>query len=146
MAKNNITLEKLMSEVSDQNKTYFIGALNGYLFIGNIKQFQTDFRKISEECQQRIIDSKKNINKKISEINKLIDKENETAEGKYIRKIDNLMNLVARSLYERNVIETYEKLSTAPDDGIAVIISGTESGKYWFKDEYDHYKHKKGEN
>lgn len=146
MAKKNVTLEKLMSEVSDRNKNYFIGVANGYLFIGNIKQFQTDFRRISEECQQKIIENKKNINKKIVEINALIDKENKNIEGKYISKIDNLMALVARSLYERNVIETYEKLSAAPDDGIAVIISGTEPGKYWLKDEYDHDKHKKGEN
>ena len=137
MKDNQVSiLKEFMSSIAP-DKTVFIGAASGYLFIGDLKAYKADFPKLEEEADKALKKSTESANKLIHELNKKIDEENEHADGALMPKIQNELFMTKKTLSEREIIETYEKILDGEESGLAVIIKGSEHGKYWFKREYD---------
>lgn len=134
--EKRVTLEEFMEKV-DENETLFIGATSGYLFIGNVKRFREDFPKISRKAHRELENANRKLIALINETNDLIAKENEERDGTKLPSIRCNLQEIKRDLFKRKVLDSYEKILEGEESGRAVIISGTESGSFWFKKEYE---------
>lgn len=129
-------LNTVMSKMNEE-QTVFIGAASGYLFIGTMKEFRADFPAIEAEADEALRNTTKKINELIEEINAAISEENEHLDGVKLNDIQRNLTEVKKTLREREVLEVYEKILDGNESGTAVIIRGSERGKYWFKKEYE---------
>ena len=129
-------LDAVMSKMSEE-KTVFIGAASGYLFIGTMKEYRADFPAIEAEADEALKNTTKKINELIEEINAAISEENEHLDGIKLKEIQRNLTEVKKTLREREVLEVYEKILDGNESGTAVIIRGSERGRYWFRKEYE---------
>lgn len=129
-------LDTVMSKMSEE-KTVFIGAASGYLFIGTMKEYRADFPAIEAEADEALKNTTKKINELIEEINAAISEENEHLDGIKLNEIQRNLTEVKKTLREREVLEVYEKILDGNESGTAVIIRGSERGRYWFRKEYE---------
>lgn len=129
-------LDAVMSKMSEE-KTVFIGAASGYLFIGTMKEYRADFPAIEAEADEALKNTTKKINELIEEINAAISEENEHLDGIKLNEIQRNLTEVKKTLREREVLEVYEKILDGNESGTAVIIRGSERGRYWFRKEYE---------
>lgn len=129
-------LDAVMSKMSEE-KTVFIGAASGYLFIGTMKEYRADFPAIEAEADEALKNTTKKINELIEEINAAISEENEHLDGIKLNEIQRNLTEVKKKLREREVLEVYEKILDGNESGTAVIIRGSERGRYWFRKEYE---------
>lgn len=129
-------LDAVMSKMSEE-KTVFIGAASGYLFIGTMEEYRADFPAIEAEADEALKNTTKKINELIEEINAAISEENEHLDGIKLNEIQRNLTEVKKTLREREVLEVYEKILDGNESGTAVIIRGSERGRYWFRKEYE---------
>lgn len=129
-------LDAVMSKMSEE-KTVFIGAASEYLFIGTMKEYRADFPAIEAEADEALKNTTKKINELIEEINAAISEENEHLDGIKLNEIQRNLTEVKKTLREREVLEVYEKILDGNESGTAVIIRGSERGRYWFRKEYE---------
>lgn len=129
-------LDAVMSKMSEE-KTVFIGAASGYLFIGTMKEYRADFPAIEAEADEALKNTTRKINELIEEINAAISEENEHLDGIKLNEIQRNLTEVKKTLREREVLEVYEKILDGNESGTAVIIRGSERGRYWFRKEYE---------
>lgn len=136
-----MTLADALREIQDDEIVH-IGSGTGFLFVGDKDTFEEDEEKISKECRERAIKMMAlymdNIRKATCDIGqkriKLEELKNRAdAIQKLCDKVGEMMgNLIP--LPERTVREVYPRIE---GDGVIVLISGTENGRYWEKKEYD---------
>ncbi len=134
--ENSTVLNAVMSKF-DEDRTVFIGASCGYLFIGTLKEYRVDFPKIEKEADEELKKTTFKINELIEEINAEISEENENSDGVKLNAILKKITEVKTKLRDRSVLEVYEKILDGNESGTAVIIRGSERGRYWLKKEYE---------
>ena len=136
-----MTLADALREIQDDEIVH-IGSGTGFLFVGDKDAFERDEEKINKECRERAIKMMTlyldNIQKathnigekriKLEELKNRVD-----AIQKLCDKVSEMKdNLIPLS--ERTVREIYPRIQ---GDGVIVLIEGAESGRYWYKSEYD---------
>lgn len=139
MKKENegqVVLNAVMAKM-EEDKTVFIGAASGYLFIGSVKEYEVDFPEIEKKADEALKKTTSKINELIAKINAAINEENERPDGIKLNEILQNVKEVKTKLRDREVLEVYDKLLGGNESGTAVIIRGTENGKYWFRKEYE---------
>lgn len=135
-SEGQVVLNAVMAKM-DEEKTVFIGAASGYLFIGSVKEYKVDFPKIEKEADEALKNTTAKINELIGEINAAIKEENERPDGVKLKKILQNVTDAKTKLRDREVLEVYDKLLGGNESGTAVIIRGAENGRYWFRKEYE---------
>lgn len=136
-----LTLTEALREIPDDEIVH-IGSGTGFLFVGNKDTFEHDEDTIYADC---IKAAKKNTQlcmKQIQEQTERIGKKRTKLED--LRKIAGEISECCKKLGEytenfiplshRNVLDAYPRQL---NDGIILLIGGTESGRYWDKTEYD---------
>ncbi|MBR6507493.1 MAG: hypothetical protein IKT37_07845 [Clostridia bacterium] len=134
--ERSMVLNAVMSKF-DEDRTVFIGASCGYLFIGTLKEYRVDFPKIEKEADEELKKTTIKINELIDEINAEISEENENTDGVKLNAILKKLTEVKTKLRDREVLEVYDKILNGNESGTAVIIRGSERGRYWLKKEYE---------
>lgn len=122
-----------------------IGSRIGFLFVGDKNRYYFDIKKVNSDMiktQEAIAETAKR--KLYCEIRKLIvpgikDKDAKKCVGKirvYYKTETDSRKYVSGfvPLEKREIIEIYPRLQ---NDGIVIIVDGTESGKYWDLKEYE---------
>lgn len=132
----SMTLSSLMQKMA-ANETIFIGAASGFLFIGNLECYKEKFAELEEEADKALNKQTNSVNRLISDINKEIEKENKDRDGTHIAKIQSDLLNVHKKLRERKVLDCYKKILEGDESGTAIIIRGSEMGRYWFKHEFE---------
>lgn len=115
----------------------FVGALSGYIFIGNLTAYKRDIAKLDAQAKAALERKTNQVRLMVDDVNKLIDEENEHGDGVNLPRIDRAFSEIKTGISQRRIIETYEKVLDGAESGVAVIIAGAEVGKYWLKSEYD---------
>lgn len=140
--------EKLSDAISmaDDNLIINIGSASAFFFIGTKRDYENKIDKISisfVDYNKELMDKYKSLIENAIEI--LIQHESTTKERveaigklkKYYcpyKKCEKYLNTYT-PLPDRKVKDAYWKISK--EDGICIIVDGTESGKYWDKEEWD---------
>lgn len=136
-----LTLSEALEEIPDDEVVH-IGSGTGFLFVGNKGTFAEDEEKISKECRGRAIkmmalhmDNIRKVTHNIGQKRIRLEELKNRVDiiQKLCDKVGEMMgNLIP--LPERTVREVYPRIE---GDGVIVLISGTENGRYWYKSEYD---------
>lgn len=133
----------------DSETTLHIGSASSFVFVGNKHLYNALIEEISEKYHKsfkKLRESSLRKIKRYSDIIKSLDVETEDylkRVKQIVLKIKNLSDYVFKlcrileefkPMMERTVVDVYERMQ---GDGIVIIITGEESGKYWDKDEWD---------
>lgn len=128
-----LTLSEALEEIPDDEVVH-IGSGTGFLFVGGKDAFEEDERGITEQCQKR---AAKMIQRYVKDIERIAIA---VALEEQLEEILNLCDKIneqvgnMKPITERTVREVYPRIE---GDGVIVLISGTENGRYWYKSEYD---------
>lgn len=133
-------LEALMLIPDDE--VIHIGSGTGFLFVGTKESFARDEDVIYADCIKAARKNTQLCLKQIQEQTEKIGKRRTKLED--LRKIAEEISECCKKLGEytenfiplsrRSVLDAYPRQL---NDGVILLISGTESGKYWDKTEYD---------
>lgn len=132
--------------MADDNLIINIGSASAFFFIGTRAEYFSKIHDISErfvDYNRGLMERYKSLIENAIEI--LIKHESTTRERvkaigklkKYYcpyKKCEKYLNTYT-PLPDRKVKDAYWKISK--EDGICIIVDGTESGKYWNKEEWD---------
>ena len=136
MQKEKNTLDRFM-ELYAKDRTVFVGAASGYLFIGDLETYKRDIKSLDAQAKDALEKRTRLVAKLVEEVNKLIREENERGDGTKFPIIEEKLSEIKAGISERRVVESYQKILRGVEAGTACIISGNEHGKYWLKSEYD---------
>lgn len=131
-------LDQYMKGIKPDEVVY-IGSGSGYLFIGTLKQYKVDFEQISDDCTKQLNKTVARLNGLVEHINEEIDKANQDLDGHELPKIKERLTKTKKTLYERIVLDSYKKVME-DEPGTAIIIRGSENGRFWLRSEYDRAK------
>ena len=136
--KEPMILDKYMKNIKP-NENIYIGSGSGYLFIGTLRQYKIDFDKISQDATRQLNKTIERLNALVEHINQEIDKANQELDGHNLPKIKERLTRTKKSLYERIVLDSYKKVMV-DEPGTAIIIRGSENGRFWLRSEYEQVK------
>lgn len=136
-----MTLRELLN-VLDPDETVFIGARTNYIFVGKPKEFLKDAESYDEDYLKQL---RKLISNRIDELNsvesdtKLPPEQREYMINSLNRRIERWRRAMKNRIpfLDRPIIDQYEKTY---EEGLAIIIKGTETGDYWTQDEFENKK------
>lgn len=156
--KGNTMLLKEFIEKTDDKTLFYIGANSAFMFAGYKPEYEEEITEISDryyDSAQKGLKADKNTLKRLLETD--IWYNDEPVEI-YVQKLKNhserieqtVNRISERTLYIQNFTDLWEreikeKYSRITDNGIVVIIDGTENGQYWDKEEYDRANRKEEE-
>ena len=138
------TLADVIDNLPD-DQVIHIGSDTGFFFIGSKAEYYRDIDQISQDYLQTAHKKLKEHLKRIKKLNEDLRKpvvdfaQTKTIQGKIRTAVEKAQyNEKYISEFEpipdRKVIEIYNRLQ---GDGICVIVTGAENGKYWFQKEYE---------
>ena len=107
---------------------FFVGSGSSFFFIGTALEFEKEAYLIDSEFIKMLQTKESKLKERA-----------ETFPDEYSK--DDL-DLVSKytPVKDRKIIETYPRLQ---HDGIVIVVTGNENGKYWFKEEYINDKQKR---
>lgn len=139
--------EMALSDVIDKlpdDEVIHIGSDTGFFFVGSKAEYYRDIAQISQDYLQTAHKKLKEHLKRIKNLNEDLIKpvvdfaQTKTIQGKIRTAVEKAQyNESYISAFEpipdRKVLEIYKRLQ---GDGICVIVTGAENGKYWSVEEY----------
>lgn len=140
---SEMTLADVIDNLPDDQVIY-IGSDTGFFFIGSKAEYYRDIERISQDYLQTAHKKLKEHLKRIKKLNEDLKKpvvdfaQTKTIQGKIRTAVEKAQyNESYISSFEpitdRKVVEIYNRLQ---GDGICVIVTGAENGKYWSVEEY----------
>lgn len=140
--------EMALADVIDKlpdDEVIHIGSDTGFFFVGRKDEYYRDIDQISQDYLQTAHKKLKEHLKRIKKLNEDLKKpvvdfaQIKTIQGKIRTAVEKAQyNEKYISEFEpipnRKVVEIYNRLQ---GDGICVVVTGAENGKYWFREEYE---------
>ena len=143
-----LKLSEAVAEM-DEDTILHIGSSSGYVFVGNKALCNALMDGISEDYHKFFERSRRSSLRKIKRYADIIESL-DVGVWDYLRRVEQIVfkihtisDYVIKTckilrdfmpMMDRTVIDAYERLQ---GDGIIIIINGSESGKYWDKEEWD---------
>ena len=143
-----LKLSEAVAEM-DEDTILHIGSSSSYVFVGNKALCNALMDGISEDYHKFFERSKRSSLRKIKRYADIIESL-DAGVWDYLRRVEQIVfkihtisDYVSKTckilrdfkpMMERTVIDAYERVQ---GDGIAIIIKGSKSGKYWDKEEWD---------
>lgn len=147
----NLVGKKLREAVEEmgEDTILHIGSSSSYVFVGNKALCNALMDGISEDYHKFFERSKRSSLRKIKRYADIIESL-DAGVWDYLRRVEQIVSEIHtisdyvsktckilrdfKPMMERTVIDAYERVQ---GDGIAIIIKGSELGKYWDKEEWD---------
>lgn len=140
---SEMTLADVIDKLPD-DEVIHIGSNTGFFFVGSKAEYCRDIDQIPQDYLQTAHKKLKEHLKRIKNLNEDLRKpvvdfaQTKTVQGKIRTAVEKAQyNESYISSFEpipdRKVIEIYKRLQ---GDGISVIVTGAENGKYWSAEEY----------
>lgn len=147
----NLAGKKLREAVAemDEDTILHIGSSSGYVFVGNKALCNALMDGISEDYHKFFERSRRSSLRKIKRYADIIESL-DVGTKDYLKRVEPIISKIQtigdyviktckilkdfEPMMERTVMDAYERVQ---GDGIAIIIKGSESGKYWDKEEWD---------
>lgn len=147
------TLDDVLHELGDDNSILYIGSASSYFCIGTAKEVNSMIDTISDAYLKLFTNYYEKNKEEMEQFSKLIKQlslantddleacaeelatlsEKITTTSKATRKAMKRLETF-KNMRERQIKDAYYKIS---DEGISIILTGVETGKYWTKDEWD---------
>ena len=140
---SEMALSDVIDKLPDGEVTH-IGSDTGFFFVGSKTEYYRDIDQISQDYLQTAHKKLKEHLKRIKNLNEDLRKpvvdfaQTKTTQGKIrtaVEKAQYNENYIStfEPITDRKVLEIYERLQ---EDGICIIVTGAENGKYWSREEY----------
>lgn len=143
--KVKMKINEVIQEM-DNETILNIGSESGWFFIGKKEDYEKNIEKISRSYLNNAKEREKKCREKIREANEVLADSKLTFDelDKMIKKIRRYLpalKLVEKYINEfipikkREVKNIYDK--NKKEDGICIVVEGTENGKFWDREEWE---------
>lgn len=146
--KVKMKINEVIQEM-DNETILNIGSESGWFFIGRKEDYEKNIEKISRSYLNDAKEREKKYRKRIREANEVLVDSKLTFDelSKMIKKIRRYLPGLKKvekyidefiPIKDRDVESVYDKIKK--EDGICIVVKGTENGKYWDREEWEREK------
>lgn len=147
------TLGEVLESRGNDETLCFVGSASSYFCVGTLAEIDGMIDEVSERYQKEFTNTYQRLKAELNDLPKKAKYDGKEDLGRYGEKLVKIGEQIAatakalrraaknyetfKPMRERMIRDAYYKEC---DNGIAIIVTGQETGKYWTKKEWDHAK------